>query len=430
MYNRKAIMQGQPEVTCEQTLPEPISDHDRVVKAVANSALFQKAPVLRQLLLYLWQHRDGELSEYAIGVDVLGRRTDFNPKNDATVRAQVSRLRTRLREYYDGEGKESAYRVLIPMGAHRIAISELPAESPATFPEPAPQESAVPTPSAPPRWKTPLVAGLAILIALLLVDDIRLRMSPPGAKPISVPSFWEPLVEGHSPVNLIVPAPVFVKWQGVPFVARDFRVNTPEAVAESPVLGMLMAKFGKPELSQLYTVASDTVATSHLVKFLQDRGARASIVDTPSIRLDLLESANAVVLVGTGTVGQLDESLRGTNFRFGAEPSKGSVTNEHPEGGEPARWTSVQHAPLRFTTYGVVARLPGRSGLRTTLLLASDHNQNLSEVLTTSSELQKIETLRLAHGSPRFFELVLRMETNGDNTLQSTPVAFRAVPSK
>src|ERR1700760_2710999 len=112
-------MKGQPAATREPMLPEPISDHDRVVRAVSNSALFQKAPVLRQLLLYLWEHRDGELSEYAIGVDVLGRREDFNPKNDATVRAQISRLRTRLREYYEGEGKESAYRVQIPMGAHR-----------------------------------------------------------------------------------------------------------------------------------------------------------------------------------------------------------------------------------------------------------------------------------------------------------------------
>jgi hypothetical protein len=41
--------------------------------------------------------------------------------------------------------------------------------------------------------------------------------------------------------------------------------------------------------------------------------------------------------------------------------------------------------------------------------------------------LQKIERLRVAHGSPEYFELVIQMETNGDNTLRSTPVAFRPV---
>ena len=420
-------MKVPPVATSEPTLPEPISDHDRVVRAVSNSALFTKAPVLRQLLLYLWEHHDGELSEYAIGVDVLGRREDFNPKNDATVRAQVSRLRGRLREYYDGEGKESAYRVLIPMGAHRISVVELPVDAPAL-----PTESAVVEQTKPIslRWRTILPVALAAVSILLLVDDLHLRLNPPEVKAASVPAFWQPLIEGHNSFNLIVPAPIFLRWQGVPFVARDFRVNNPEAVPDSPILRMLVDKYGKPEMSQLYTVASDTIATSHLVKFLQERGVRSSIVDSPSISLELLESANSVVLVGTGTVAQLDEALRATNFRFGAEPSKGSISNEHPMPGEPATWTSVQHAPLRFTTYGVVARLPGRSGQRTTLLLASDHNQNLAEILTTSSELQKIEALRAANGSPKYFELVIRMETNGDNTLRSTPVAFRAVTAK
>lgn len=82
-------------------------DESALLEQVAKSALFRKAPASRELLLYLWQHRAEPLSEYAIGVDVLGRKPDFDPKTDATVRVQVSRLRQRLKEYYAGEGQSA-----------------------------------------------------------------------------------------------------------------------------------------------------------------------------------------------------------------------------------------------------------------------------------------------------------------------------------
>ena len=41
-----------------------------------------------------------------IAVEVFGRRTDHDPKQDSIVRTEATRLRARLRDYYADEGSD------------------------------------------------------------------------------------------------------------------------------------------------------------------------------------------------------------------------------------------------------------------------------------------------------------------------------------
>jgi hypothetical protein len=82
---------------------------------------------------------------------------------------------------------------------------------------------------------------------------------------------------------------------------------------------------------------------------------------------------------------------------------------------------------MRQTGYGALARLPGNANQSEFLMVASNYNLSMAMVLTTASELEKIEAMRRAHGSPRHFEIVVQFERSGDRTLNSTPVAFRAI---
>jgi hypothetical protein len=52
-----------------------------------------------------------KLKEYCIAVDVLGRNHDFDPSADTIVRVEASRLRKRLKEYYEGAGSNSPIRL-------------------------------------------------------------------------------------------------------------------------------------------------------------------------------------------------------------------------------------------------------------------------------------------------------------------------------
>jgi hypothetical protein len=92
-------------------------------KDLLESSSFERSGALRKLLLYLWHNRSGTLSEYAVATEALGRRADFDPKIDATVRVQVSRLRQKLKEFYEGEGENFPLLLRIPMGSHVLEVS-------------------------------------------------------------------------------------------------------------------------------------------------------------------------------------------------------------------------------------------------------------------------------------------------------------------
>lgn len=92
------------------------------LQAVLSSEAFQRAPTLAQLLAYISEkYFQGEadlIKEYNIAVEALGRPPDFDQKKDSIVRVEAHRLRKRLREYYETEGREHAIRIELPPGSY------------------------------------------------------------------------------------------------------------------------------------------------------------------------------------------------------------------------------------------------------------------------------------------------------------------------
>jgi len=58
------------------------------------------------------------LKEYLIGLEVFGRKTDFDPGSDPVVRSQARRLRTRLEKYYATIGRADPIHIGIPKGTY------------------------------------------------------------------------------------------------------------------------------------------------------------------------------------------------------------------------------------------------------------------------------------------------------------------------
>jgi len=82
--------------------------------AILKSETFSKAYAIRSVLRYLWDHRDSAVDEYSIAVHALSRRPDFDPKMDSAVRVSMSRLRSKLKEFYDSEGRDCGLLLWIP----------------------------------------------------------------------------------------------------------------------------------------------------------------------------------------------------------------------------------------------------------------------------------------------------------------------------
>ena len=64
------------------------------------------------------------LKEWLIGVRVFGRSQSFDPRVDAIVRVEAGRLRTKLAEYYETEGKSDPVLILVRKGRYAPVFRE------------------------------------------------------------------------------------------------------------------------------------------------------------------------------------------------------------------------------------------------------------------------------------------------------------------
>ena len=89
---------------------------------VLASQAFQASPKLADLLRFVVAAKLAgqaeRLKAYTIGVEVFGRRPDFDPDRDAIVRVNAGRLRGLLADYYAGPGRADPIRFQLPRGRY------------------------------------------------------------------------------------------------------------------------------------------------------------------------------------------------------------------------------------------------------------------------------------------------------------------------
>ncbi|MDP2152996.1 MAG: hypothetical protein Q8J66_04985 [Methylotenera sp.] len=106
------------------------SEKDQIrasVDVMLSSHLFSGSPRQQRFLEYLVTNTlagDADrLKGYTIAVEVFDRKSDFDPSLDAIVRVEATRLRNKLREYYDTVGKLDNVRIDFPKGGYVLEIA-------------------------------------------------------------------------------------------------------------------------------------------------------------------------------------------------------------------------------------------------------------------------------------------------------------------
>jgi serine/threonine-protein kinase len=106
----------------------------RELERILSSRAFQGAgrsgALLRFLLERTFAGQAEQLKEYTVGAEALGRGESFDPRTDAIVRVEISRLRSRLSHYYETEGAANPVRIAIPRGSYAPVV-----ESASAIPE-------------------------------------------------------------------------------------------------------------------------------------------------------------------------------------------------------------------------------------------------------------------------------------------------------
>jgi tetratricopeptide (TPR) repeat protein len=95
---------------------------DRIVE----SRVFARSHRIQRFLTHVVDHtQKGEtasLKEYAIALSVYDKPPSFDPRIDPIIRVEASRLRSKLREYYDEEGRDDPVRIDLKTKGYEAVI--------------------------------------------------------------------------------------------------------------------------------------------------------------------------------------------------------------------------------------------------------------------------------------------------------------------
>ncbi|HEU5023048.1 MAG TPA: tetratricopeptide repeat protein [Bryobacteraceae bacterium] len=107
---------------------EPLVDEKIVAQLdrILSSKAFRQADRLKRFLTFTVNEtlagRGEQLKEFVIGVEVFGKGSSFDPRNDPIVRVQARRLRSQLARYYQEEGDEDDTLIELPKGGYTPAF--------------------------------------------------------------------------------------------------------------------------------------------------------------------------------------------------------------------------------------------------------------------------------------------------------------------
>ena len=157
---------------------------------VLESAPFARSEQLRAFLIYVcrmeMEGRADELNEYLIGVEALGRRADYSPAEDSSVRSRAWELRQKLLKLYSTERSDSHLRIDLPRGGYApqylVRSHDADEQLQATH-EIALLDTHVAHPPPPQVWLSrnhPILIGLLSgLVVVLVAAGVAIRKAPP-----------------------------------------------------------------------------------------------------------------------------------------------------------------------------------------------------------------------------------------------------------
>jgi hypothetical protein len=192
------------------TLDEVSADEKRQALDLAlNSRTLSRAGQLKAFLRYVVEAdiagRGSELTEHVIGVEVLGRPTDYSPAEDSSVRTRAYELRQKLEKLYALDIPHSPVHIVLPKGAyHPQYVRHADAAAQATPTAPI-TVLAKPHPARP-LWLFGIPAMIGIL-AGIAVTWMALRPHLPAIDP-TIAEAWAPFAGPNANVILCTATPL------------------------------------------------------------------------------------------------------------------------------------------------------------------------------------------------------------------------------
>jgi hypothetical protein len=174
----------------------------------------------------------------------------------------IGRLRQKLKEFYDVEGRTYPLRIWIPLGGHELDVRENPENGTVVSPH---IPAVVPTPSRDRTLVLSIILAVASLLCVAQFFAYRYRALSVPKTPTVIPQFWRSFTSNGKPTQLFLSAPVFFEWNTKSVKVRDPAVNDFADLKNSRQFKAMVAQLGPPRLMQNYTTVGDSLAALKFV---------------------------------------------------------------------------------------------------------------------------------------------------------------------
>jgi hypothetical protein len=410
---------------------------------IFNSAPFRSSKQSQRLLQYIVDQTlagHGELlKERLIGMNVFGRRPDYDTNGDPVVRARAGDLRKRLAQFYLEDAGQSAVRIAISPGSYHATFIELPQTPVVPFPESIGAALELEKPESPhlkPAQEVQVGTQnvrqkrLTVRLALLACATFGLAFSllvlfrPPA--PIDV--FWKPFIHSPKPVLLYSGA------NAVYMMSDDF-VNRYEATHHVDSLERQGREFVVPIPKDMKLEPSDLVAFKNDFLTLGDLTANVQIASLLTLhrkKFDLRSGGDVTfgdlrqsptILIGAFNNSWTMELTGDLPFTFdhGLTIKDGS--------GKKQKWSPLYSQDGGIAVdYAIVTRLPhSKTGeaLITVAGITQSGTRAAAEFITSPEFIQTLANSAPKNWSSRNLELVLQTKVVNDIPTSPTLVASR-----
>lgn len=424
------------------------------LERVLQSQTLAGSESLRGLLQYVVLKAMGDqathLKEYTIATEVFGRSGDFDARTDSVVRVQAKRLRAKLQEYYDTEGKSDKVVIEIPKGHYSVTFSRARNVQAADIALEAKPEIAAVIPALhSDRYKTwsialiPAVVVLAIAVVVLTVSNRDLRkqttesISTKGEADAG--AVWKPFLSIGAPTLLVLSNPAVYRFSNAadPDVLLKKSVElTPEQagwLAEALKDRFVMRQNRIPKLILApadYTGVGEAIGLQLVADLFRSAGRNITLKQSRTVSAEDMKTYNVISL---GSVWANDWSGKlpiKEDFTYSVNAT---IINASPGPGEENEYRPRfnERTGDLIEDYGLITVKPGVTDETTLMILAgvkSEGTQAAAEYVTKKEYLntlnQHLQQLSVKSGPPKYYQVLLKVDVDNGIPITASIVAI------
>jgi hypothetical protein len=412
---------------------EKLAQLERVLHGRALHGSDSLKAFLRFIVGKTIENQESQLKEYVIATEVFGRGNDFDSRVDSVVRVQAGRLRTKLHEYYETEGKDDQVIIVLPKGQYTPVFScaqkneerdsyngsgavdastvgavsnqdEPPGIAQAAEINSSAQMRAIAPVSrfndssrmsdpkmAARRWR---IAALAFAMISVMLGALaffyrvravemsekvegRARGATDALDRREVEPLWGDLLRSSEPILVVYSNTLF---QGtVEDGMKLFKpLDAPGSSLGSPSIPQSVTEQSKAPVTELYTGIGEVMGSYFLGDFFARLGHASRVKRSLLLTWEDLKTENIVVLGSPAENFFLRDLPQKQDFVFKPMQDDNGyksfgIINANPQPGEQLRYLAKQHGPSRSQIsedYAVVSLLQGLDGKKRMLILA------------------------------------------------------------